>query len=78
MVSAFLNLMSTEHQFSARGVKFFVSVDHLCGEQNLEPGLSQGFSRHLASRHLNLSRYTSHVLLCRTQANSSHFKKIFA
>ena len=32
------------------------------------------FSRHLASRHLNLSRY-SHVLHCRTQANSSHFNK---
>ena len=38
-----------------------------------EPGLFQGFSRHLASRHLNLPRYSSHVLLCRTQANSSHF-----
>ena len=39
--------------------------------RRFEPGLFQGFSRHLASRHLNLSRY-SHVLLCRTQANSSH------
>ena len=36
----------------------------------------QGFSRHLASRHLNLSS-SSHVLLCRTQANSSHFKFFF-
>ena len=42
--------------------------------RRFEPGLFQGFSRHLASRHLNLSRYSSHVLLCRTQANSSHFK----
>ena len=35
----------------------------------------QGFSRHLASRHLNLSS-SSHVLLCCTQANSSHFKEL--
>ena len=43
--------------------------------RRFEPGLFQGFSRHFASklRHLNLSRYSSHVLLCRTQANSSHF-----
>ena len=34
-----------------------------------------GFPRHLASRQLNLSS-SSHVLLCRTQANSSHFPKL--
>ena len=34
----------------------------------------QGFSRHLASRHLNLSS-SSPVLLCRTQANPSHFNQ---
>ena len=42
-----------------------------------EPRLFQGFSRHLASRHLNLFRYSSHVLLCCTQANSSHFNSTF-
>ena len=36
------------------------------------PEFSRVFSRHLASGHLNLSS-SSHVLRCRTQANSSHF-----
>ena len=37
------------------------------------PDFSRFFSRHLASGHLNLSGYSSHVQLCRTQANSSNF-----
>ena len=37
------------------------------------PDFSRVFSQHLASRHLNLSS-SSPVLLCRTQADSSHFK----
>ena len=43
------------------------------GAVGSSPDFSRVFSRHLASWHLNLSRYSSHVLLCRTQANSSHF-----
>ena len=41
--------------------------------RRFEPGLFLGFLRHMASGHLNLSGYSSHVLLCCTQANSSHF-----
>ena len=43
------------------------------GAVGSSPDVSRVFSWHLATRHLNLSRCCSYVLLCRTQANSSHF-----